>query len=200
MRNTVSGAVTLWEHGMAKSGKRKASSVLEDSPSHLLHRALQAALGVFAAETGAGALTQRQFALLAAAAELEAPSQTDLVLATGIDRSTLAELTARMIAKGLLERERSSTDGRAKTVRVTDQGREALEAMRPRVKAADKQILSMLPKPKREGFLKLLTRLGEASAAEPSVRPAKAKSGKKRRKTEAAEVAAAPATNVTEDA
>ena len=93
---------------MAKSGKRKASGALADSPSHLLHRALQAALGVFAEETGSGALTQRQFALLAAAAELEAPSQTDQVTATGIDRSTLAELTARMIAKGLLERERSS--------------------------------------------------------------------------------------------
>ena len=68
---------------MAKSGKRKASGALADSPSHLLHRALQAALGVFAEETGSGALTQRQFALLAAAAELEAPSQTDLVTATG---------------------------------------------------------------------------------------------------------------------
>ncbi len=180
---------------MAKSGKRKAARVLDDSPSHLLHRALQAALGLFAAETGAGALTQRQFALLAAAAELQAPSQTDLVAVTGIDRSTLAELTARMIAKGLLERERSSTDGRAKTVRVTAAGLEALEAMRPRVKAADKQIMALLPKPKRDGFLKLLTRLGEASAAEP---PPPAKGGKdkpkKRKKAEAAPVEAAPET------
>ena len=173
---------------MAKSGKRKASGALADSPSHLLHRALQAALGVFAEETGSGALTQRQFALLAAAAELEAPSQTDLVTATGIDRSTLAELTARMIAKGLLERERSATDGRAKTVRVTAVGREALEAMRPRVKAADKRILSLLPKPKREGFLKLLTRLGEGSAAEPEAKPAKDKPKKRK----AAEAAAEP--------
>ena len=129
-----------------------------------------------------------EIALLAAAAELEAPSQTDLVTATGIDRSTLAELTARMIAKGLLERERSATDGRAKTVRVTAAGREALEIMRPRVKAADKRILSLLPKPKREGFLKLLTRLGEGSAAEPEAKPAKDKPKKRK----AAEAAAEP--------
>lgn len=177
---------------MAKAGKKRTGSVLEDSPSHLLHRALQAALGVFAEETGSGALTQRQFALLAAAAELEEPSQTDLVQATGIDRSTLAELTARMIARGLLERERSSTDGRAKTVRLTAQGREALEAMRPRVKAADKRILSLLPKPKRENFLKLLARLGEGSAAEPTA-PAKPPKGKKKAGKAKADLETAPA-------
>src|SRR5690606_13608217 len=103
----------------------------------------------------------RQYALLAAVAEAEGSSQTDLVAMTGIDRSTLAELTARMIAKGLLERERSATDARAKTVRLSETGRAALEATQPRVRAADKRILSLLPKPKRDTFIKLLGKLGE---------------------------------------
>lgn len=158
---------------MAKSRKKREAgpSTLNDSPSHLLHKVLQRALGIYAEEAGAEAsLTQRQYALLAAASEADNPSQTDLVAMTGIDRSTLAELTARMIAKGLLERERSAADGRAKTVRLTEAGRAALDEARPRVKAADKRILALLPKPKREGFLKLMARLAE----EPE-KPAKAR-------------------------
>ena len=101
---------------MAKSAKIAVTS-LEQSPSHLLHRALQLALDLYAVETGPGAVTQRQYAVLAAVAEHEGLTQTDLVRATGIDRSTLADMIARMISKGYLARERSATDGRANTVR-----------------------------------------------------------------------------------
>ncbi|HYF23351.1 MAG TPA: MarR family winged helix-turn-helix transcriptional regulator, partial [Caulobacteraceae bacterium] len=91
------------------------------------------------------------------------------VRATGIDRSTLADMVARMIGKGLLERERSNTDARANTVRLTDKGRQELEAARPKVEAADKRILSLLPGGKREGFLTVLltmARAGEAARIE----------------------------------
>ena len=149
---------------MAKSGKKsdaERTSALAESPSHLLHRGLQRAVGIYAEEMGAATLTQRQYAVLAAAAGVEAPSQTDLVVLTGIDRSTLAELVARMIDKGLLQRERSADDGRAKTVQLTEAGVAALAQARPRVKAADKRILGLLPKPKRDGFLKQLARLAD---------------------------------------
>ena len=78
---------------MAKSAKIAVTS-LEQSPSHLLHRALQLALDLYAVETGPGAVTQRQYAVLAAVAEHEGLTQTDLVRATGIDRSTLADMIA----------------------------------------------------------------------------------------------------------
>jgi DNA-binding MarR family transcriptional regulator len=149
---------------MAKSGKKTGvakAEALAESPSHLLHRVLQRAVGIYAEEMGSETLTQRQFAVLTAAAGMENPSQTDLVAVTGIDRSTLAELVARMIDKGLLQRERSADDGRAKTVRLTEAGQAALGQARPCVKAADKRILSLLPKPKRDGFIKLLARLAE---------------------------------------
>ena len=149
---------------MAKTGKKSSgvrAEALAESPSHLLHRVLQRAVGIYAEEMGSETLTQRQYAVLTAASGIENPSQTDLVALTGIDRSTLAELVARMIDKGLLQRERSADDGRAKTVRLTEAGQAALGQARARVKAADKRILSLLPKPKREGFLKLLTRLAD---------------------------------------
>src|SRR5476649_2433272 len=113
--------------GQKKAGKKtNAGKALERSPSHLLHRALQLALDIYAEETGPDAVTQRQYAVLAAVAAHEGLTQTDLVRSTGIDRSTLADLVARMIGKGLIGRERSAADARANTVRLTAAGRAAL--------------------------------------------------------------------------
>lgn len=137
---------------------------LERSPSHLLHRALQLALDIYTAETGPGAVTQRQYALLTAVASHEGCSQSDLVRLTGIDRSTLAELVARLIGKGLLGRERSATDARANLVRLTDEGRAVMEAAAPKVAAADERILDLLPAGKRNAFLKILRDMGRSTA------------------------------------
>src|SRR5579872_5638209 len=108
---------------MAKSKSKVSGAVLDASATHLLHRALQIALDFHTAAAGAAGLTQRQYAVLAAAGSDEGLSQSDLVRATGIDRSTLADLVARMTKRGLLERERSATDARANTVRVSEAGK-----------------------------------------------------------------------------
>ncbi len=142
----------------------KASAVeLARSPSHLLHRALQHALDIYVDSAGAGAPTQRQFAVLAAVAENEGLTQTALVRATGIDRSTLAELVARMIVKGLLARERSAADARANTVRLTEAGRTALAEAAPKVAEADDRILALLPERDRGRFLSVLSALSAAA-------------------------------------
>ena len=152
----------------SKAGRGRAEGPLDSSPSHLLHRVLQLALDLYTAETGPGAITQRQFAVLTAVAGNEGLTQTDLVKATGIDRSTLADMVARMIAKGMLERERSSVDARANVVRLSEQGRAELDAARPRVEAVDRRILNLLPGGKRDSFIKALSafaRSAEAAAA-----------------------------------
>lgn len=162
---------------MAKLGS-EVLSVLDLSPSHMLHRALQLALDIYTAETGPGAVTQRQFAVLAAAATADGLTQSSLVKITGIDRSTLADMVARMTEKGLLSRQRSATDARANTVALTAQGRAVLEAVRPKVMSADLQILDRLPAAKREGFMKLLHALVEPGPAPEASKPASPKSEK----------------------
>lgn len=165
---------------MVKSGnKSKRSGGLGGSPSHLMHRVLQLALDIYSEEAGADGLTQRQFAVLEAVSQKSGLTQTDLVRATGIDRSTLADLVSRMTTKGLLDREKSAVDARAKAVRLSTAGQVALDAARPKVEAADKRILALLPKAKRDGFLGLLAELaGEADAAPDKVR-AEARAAKK---------------------
>jgi len=166
---------------MVKSGKssKKNAGPLAASPSHLMHRALQLALDVYTEEAGPDGLTQRQFAVLEAVSAKAGLTQTDLVRATGIDRSTLADLVARMEAKGLVERQRSTLDARAMAVRLTEAGSAALEAMRPRVQSADKRILALLPKGRRETFLTVLTELAAAADAAPDLAKAEARAAKK---------------------
>jgi len=156
---------------MAKKPK-SSDGGLSQSVTHLLHRVLQLALDFHAEASGPAGLTQRQYTVLAAAGAADGVSQSDLVRATGIDRSTLADLVARMIAKGLLERERSATDARANTVRVSEAGKLALaEGGKPAARS-DERLLDLLPPKKRESFVKTLTTL--AGAADATAAPAKA--------------------------
>jgi len=176
---------------MSKAEKATVA-VLARSPSHLLHRALQLALDVYGEEVGAG-LTQRQYAVLAAVAADEGLTQTDLVRATGIDRSTLADMIARMIEKGYLGRERSIVDARAKTVSLTAKGRDALGETAPRVAGADARIMGHLTAGKRDAFITALSVLSKAGEATLVGDPPSEKKKKKLEKPEKAPKAEKPA-------
>jgi DNA-binding MarR family transcriptional regulator len=168
---------------MAKSGSGEKRSVqgLERSPSHLLHRAAQLAADAYAAEFGVGSLTQRQYALLAASAEHEGATQADLVRITGIDRSTLADMTARMMSKGLLERQRSDRDGRANAVRPSAAGHEALLSAAPKMESADARLLKLLSRrSRRKALLELLVEMVETAEKAAEKRAAKARRAAKR--------------------
>lgn len=154
---------------MAKHAKH-TDAQQHRSPSQLLHLALQTALDIYAEEVGPDGLTHRQYAVLSAVAAEEGLTQAALVKITGVDRSTMADVVARMMRKGLLARERSSDDARANAVRLTDGGRTALAATEPRVLAADLRILERLKPSRREKFLDALEAL--VAAAEPDVREA----------------------------
>ncbi|MBU2168051.1 MAG: MarR family transcriptional regulator [Alphaproteobacteria bacterium] len=168
---------------MVKSGKKaREAGSLAESPSHLIHRALQLALDIYSREVGSDGLTQRQFAVLEAVSLRAGLTQTDLVKATGIDRSTLADLVARMAQRGLLSRERSTLDARAMAVRLTPEGEAALADARPRVVEADRQIMALLPKGRRETFLEILAELAGAADAAPEEAIAAVRAEKKRLK------------------
>lgn len=127
---------------------------LKRSPIHLLHRAEQCAGDIFGAEMADGDLTPRQYAVLATVAENEGLSQTGLVEKTGIDRSTLADVVRRMLKKGLLQRQRTKEDARAYSVRLSEEGWQAMRAAEPAARRVDDRILSALPPTQREQFLK----------------------------------------------
>jgi DNA-binding MarR family transcriptional regulator len=129
---------------------------LDRSPIHLLHRAGQCADEVFGAEIREADLTPRQLTVLSAVAGDEGASQTKLVWATGIDRSTLADIVRRLTGKRLLQRRRTREDARAYAVRLTDEGRRVLGVASPVLRRVDERILSALPDRQREAFIAAL--------------------------------------------
>ena len=156
---------------------------LETSPGHLLRRANQFANDLYTNETDSSGLTQRQFAVLFAVDQREGASQTELVQATGIDRSTLADMIVRMQSKDLLARKRTDADQRANSVRITPVGRRAMRAALPAVLRSEAGILEVLPQRMRNEFIKALTLIAKAATdAQLATDESKAKSKAKKRK------------------
>jgi MarR family transcriptional regulator, temperature-dependent positive regulator of motility len=137
-----------------------ANDQLRRSPIHLLHRAGQSAEVVFDAEM-ARAVTPRQFAVMMTVARSQGLSQTGIVDATGIDRSTLAELVPRLVKRGLLQRKRTKEDARAYAVRLTKDGRRVLDRAEPLAKSVDEKVLGALPARQREEFMTALLTIVE---------------------------------------
>lgn len=136
---------------------------LARSTSHLLHRAQQLASERFADLAGAKGLTHRQFAVLAAISENPGLSQTELGLATGIDRSTLADMMARLEKRGLVSRKLAAHDGRMNTLTLHPAGEDIYRGAVHFAKAADAAILDILPKGKRRSFLATLETLARSA-------------------------------------
>lgn len=139
---------------------------LAKSPHHLLKRAAQHAANIYAERSGRSGLTQRQYTLLNAVEHNEGASQSDLVRLTGIDRSTLADLVARLIAQGYLQRRRTREDGRTNAVRLTASGRRMVRSAEPGAGDVDKLLLAMIPARYRKGFLESLAILASQADAE----------------------------------
>lgn len=127
---------------------------------HLFHRASQVAEETFHAGDASG-MTCRQYILLSAIAAHSGSSQTAFGRATGIDRSTLADIVRRLVKQGLVARRRTKEDTRAYAVTLTQKGKEALAEAIPRAAKVDAVLLEMLKPKERPQFLKSLQCIAE---------------------------------------
>ncbi len=161
---------------------------LKNSPGHLLRRAQQYAHDLYSSEVGATGPTPRQYEVLHVVAANDGLSQTDLVQHTGIDRSTLADMIARMMNKGLLSRKRTKEDARANAVSITAAGKRMLTSANAKVARAENAALAVLPKTQQAAFMKSLRAYADAldKMADGAAAPAKKKTAKKAAKKKTA--------------
>jgi DNA-binding MarR family transcriptional regulator len=136
-------------------------------PGHLIRRLQQISVSVFAERMRAAGhdLTPVQFAALAA---LQAHPEVDQATLAGLiayDRATLGGVVDRLEAKGLIAREVSARDRRARVLRLTPKGAEVLARVRPDVEAVQVEILGGLDPEERETFLRLLQKATDAGNA-----------------------------------
>ncbi|MDQ8698981.1 MarR family transcriptional regulator [Hyphomicrobium sp. LHD-15] len=126
---------------------------LGQSPLHMFHRAVQVVTEIYQAEMASHDLTARQYAVLFALAHSEGLSQSKLVDATGIDRSTMADIVRRMLKKGIIQRKRDKEDARAYDVKITEEGVRLFKAVTPIVNRIEEKLLSSLKGKRVDEFL-----------------------------------------------
>jgi len=131
------------------------------TPGHLLRRAQQRAVDLFTQAVGENGLRPPQFAVLVSVYQNPGLNQTHLVDRTGIDRSTIAEMIDRLVARGYIERKRDTADQRVNTLWATGAGIAALEACVDAAMAAQDRILAPVPPEKRAALLEALVLLAE---------------------------------------
>ncbi len=121
---------------------------------HLIRRLHQQSTQVFQSETLAAGfeLTSVQFAALDAVAAQPGIDQASLAAAISFDRATIGGVIDRLELKGLVQREVSEADRRARCLRLTPAGRRLLAAVRPVVEALQAQILAPLTARERQTF------------------------------------------------
>lgn len=131
-----------------------------DMAGHLIRRLHQQSTQVFQARMQAAGfdLTSVQFAALDAVVQQPGLDQAALAATIGFDRATLGGVVDRLEAKGLLTRQVSPTDRRARLLHATPAGRRLLAACRPVVEALQADILAPLARADQASFLRLARR------------------------------------------
>ena len=104
-------------------------------------------------------VTLRQISVLRALRANRGASQTALGQATGVDRTTMAELVKRLTQRGLMRPRRSSKDTRAYEVNLTPEGERVLANAEPVIAAVENAMLEALPERDQKAFVASLQRL-----------------------------------------
>jgi len=138
-----------------------------DLPGHLIRRLHQISVSAFAAETSAAGfdLTPVQFAALSTLADHPGIDQATLAGLIAYDRVTIGGVIARLESRGLVIRETSEADRRARVLRLTERGEAVLRTALPAVRRTQEVILKDLSPEERETLLGLLHKMTEASNA-----------------------------------
>ncbi|OYW52895.1 MAG: hypothetical protein B7Y80_19285 [Hyphomicrobium sp. 32-62-53] len=126
--------------------------------AQLLYRAVQVADDLLAQSVG-DSITSRQLSILYAVDTLDKPTQKQIVAVTGIDRSTVSDIAARLVKRGWLSRRRDPTDARRYGVKLTPAGKQILNEVLPVAKNVDCHVLAALTAKEQEQLIALLQKI-----------------------------------------
>lgn len=129
-----------------------------DMPGHLARRFQQIAVAVFHAEAEAAGydLTPVQYAALAAISTNPGIDQVTLAGLIAYDRTTITGVVDRLAQKGLIGRQASSRDRRARELMISPEGSRTLEGITPAVESAQQLMVRGLSETETEDLMRLL--------------------------------------------
>jgi DNA-binding MarR family transcriptional regulator len=132
---------------------------LSHRPGFLLRRAHQVAVAIFAEEIGRIALTPPQHNVLSAVRSRPGCHQTEVSRTVGYDRATVGALLAGLESRQLVKREGSVDDRRLKTLKLTQRGKQLLDASTAAMERINERILEPLEPRERNRFIALLAKI-----------------------------------------
>lgn len=128
-------------------------------PSEALRRANRRLGAIFEPEAG---LTVPQALVLNCLSDGRPQTQAHLVVATGIDRSTLSTMLESLRLDEWVTVRRSDADRRATVVTITPVGTKALKRGAEALLGAERCLMAMVPSRDRAAFLRGLRAIAEA--------------------------------------
>ncbi|RNF83995.1 MarR family winged helix-turn-helix transcriptional regulator [Streptomyces botrytidirepellens] len=135
---------------------------LTTHPGHLARR-LQQAHSLLWGAMVSEETTSPQFAVLNALIEKPDIDQRTLSEHVHLDRSTIADVVARLGRRGLLERVRDPRDGRRNVLKLTDEGERLHRKLVTRTARMNRVFLAPLDEDERELLLRLIGRVADAA-------------------------------------
>jgi DNA-binding MarR family transcriptional regulator len=138
---------------------------LYDLPGHLIRRLHQISVAIFAsrmADAGID-LTPVQFAALTKVDDNPGVDQATLAGLIAYDRVTMGGVVDRLVHKGLLRREVSRQDRRARVLTLSEEGQRILARALPEVRAVQVETLAGLTDDERRTFVALLRKATDAA-------------------------------------
>ena len=124
----------------------------------LIRRAQQRHVAIWMREVSTD-VTSVQYAVLLVLEQRPGVSQRELGDELDLDRSTIAELAARMVRNGLVERISDPQDKRRNTLFLTTTGRALLAELKPRVDNVERVLTQELSTAERDTLRHLIERL-----------------------------------------
>ncbi len=132
---------------------------LQATPGHLIRRAQQIAVSIFAEQLSSADITPVQFAILNALLGSPGIDQVSLAKRVAFDPATSGSVIGRLEAKGWVVRQADPNDRRRKLLVVTPAGVQALGLVQADVARIQEKILSPLTPQEQSQFVQLLSRL-----------------------------------------
>ncbi len=136
------------------------------APGHLIRRAQQVAVALFADQLAAFDVTPVQFAIMNALIDTPGTDQVSLAARVALDAATSGSVISRLEAKGWVRREASPQDRRRKLLWLTPKGQKAVVAMAPLASEVQSLILQPLTASEQQQFLDLLAKLVNAQSGD----------------------------------
>lgn len=132
------------------------------APGHLIRRAHQVSVALFAEAAASLDVTQVQFAILNALLDEPGIDQVTLAQRVALDPATSGSVIERLERKGWLQRELAPTDRRRRLLWITPAGMDVVQALMQPIADAQARLLAPLPPADAQALLRLLKALVSA--------------------------------------